>query len=255
MLTAVGAATWPTGDQVWNGQTAARMPKPMIQQQEGELLLERGEGPRPHEGRDVEARPPRRHVQVDDRRQNERAAREQVQGELHRAVLLARAAPHGDQQVHGEEGDVVPDEDEEQIEAHEEPEDPGDEQEVERVELLHPVFELPHAEHPGEEDDPGQQDHGQAEPVGGVEVADAERRHPGDALGELQPRPARVVRAEDDERQRQRQAGEGRADLLDRLLLLVGKKQNNQQADHAAQQDRGQVWEACEFHVPNTVVR
>ena len=28
MLTPVGAATWPTGDQVWNGQTAARMPKP-----------------------------------------------------------------------------------------------------------------------------------------------------------------------------------------------------------------------------------
>ena len=29
MLTAVGAATWPTGDQVWKGHTAARMPKPM----------------------------------------------------------------------------------------------------------------------------------------------------------------------------------------------------------------------------------
>ena len=28
ILTAVGAATWPTGDHVWNGQTAARTPKP-----------------------------------------------------------------------------------------------------------------------------------------------------------------------------------------------------------------------------------
>ena len=87
-------------------------------------------------------------MQVDDRRQDEGTAREQVQGELHRAVLLARAAPHGDQQVHGEEGHVVPDEDEEQVEAHEEPEDPGDEQEVERIELLHPVVELPHVSTP-----------------------------------------------------------------------------------------------------------
>ena len=28
MLTAVGAATWPTGDHVWNSHIAARTPNP-----------------------------------------------------------------------------------------------------------------------------------------------------------------------------------------------------------------------------------
>ena len=30
METAVGAATWPSGDQVWNGQRPARMPQPIM---------------------------------------------------------------------------------------------------------------------------------------------------------------------------------------------------------------------------------
>jgi hypothetical protein len=29
MDTAVGAEAWPSGDQVWNGKMAARIPKPM----------------------------------------------------------------------------------------------------------------------------------------------------------------------------------------------------------------------------------
>ncbi len=29
MLTAVGAATWPSGDQVWKGQRPARTPQPI----------------------------------------------------------------------------------------------------------------------------------------------------------------------------------------------------------------------------------
>ena len=30
MLTAVGAATWPSGDQVWNGHRPARTPNPTM---------------------------------------------------------------------------------------------------------------------------------------------------------------------------------------------------------------------------------
>ncbi len=38
MLTAVGAATWPSGDQVWNGQRPARTPQPMQEHGEERLL-------------------------------------------------------------------------------------------------------------------------------------------------------------------------------------------------------------------------
>ena len=45
MDTAVGAATWPTGDHVWNGQTAARTPKPEEQEHKGDLLNPGAKGP------------------------------------------------------------------------------------------------------------------------------------------------------------------------------------------------------------------
>jgi hypothetical protein len=123
--------------------------------------------------------------EVDDGRQDQRTAGQQVEGQLHGPVFLARTAPDGNQQIHGEQGDIEPDEDEKQVQAHEQAEDTGHEQEYEGKEFLDPQFQLPAGQHSREKNDAGQQQHGQGKTVHRVMVGDAQRGNPFHPLHEL----------------------------------------------------------------------
>jgi hypothetical protein len=109
-----------------------------------------------HQGDQVERVQSPGFHQIENRGQDQRASRQQVQRELHGTVFLARASPNRDQQIHGEQRHVVPDEDEKQVEAHEKAENAGDQEEKQREELLDPVFQLPHGQNAREKHDAAQ---------------------------------------------------------------------------------------------------
>ena len=117
----------------------------------------------------------------DEADQHHGAADEGVERELHGAVLATRRAPDGDQEVLGDDDDLVEDEEQEEVEAEEDAVDRADEQQVEGEELFGAVLDVPGEEDAGDGDDPGEQDEGEADAVGGEVVLDAEGRDPGHA--------------------------------------------------------------------------
>ena len=123
--------------------------------------------------------------QVDDGRQDQGAAGQQVEGQLHGPVFFAGAAPDGDQQIHGKQRDIEPDENEKKIQAHEQAEHTGHQQKNQREELFDAQLQLPHGQDGGKKDDAGQQQHGQGEPVHRVEIGNAQRGNPRDPFDEL----------------------------------------------------------------------
>ena len=152
------------------------------------------------------------HVQREDAHEDERRPQEQVQGQLHRGVLLgadagsahgpaedalrahlAARAPDADQEVHRQHGDLVEEEEHEEVERHEDAVDAGDEEEEERVELLAPLLHRPRREGPGEDDDRRQEHHQEAHAVDGELVLDPERRDQRELLVELKARRLPVV--------------------------------------------------------------
>ena len=107
------------------------------------------------------------------------AADEGVERQLHGAVLAARGAPDGDQEILGDDDDLVEDEEQEEIVAEEDAVDRADQQQVEGEELVGAVLDVPGEEDAGDGDDSGEQDEGEADAVGGEVVVDAEGGDPG----------------------------------------------------------------------------
>ena len=163
---------------------------------------------------------PRLDHQVDNGRQDQRTARQQVEGQLHGPVLLAGAAPDGDEQVHGKQGDIEPDEDEKQVQAHEQAEYTGDEQKNQGEKLFYAQFQLPHGQDRRKEYDSGEKQHGQAEAVSRIEVSNPQRRHPRQLLGKLQTAEAFVVSKEEIDGKNQGYTGANRTDPLDGRLAF-----------------------------------
>src|SRR6185312_2267689 len=115
------------------------------------------------------------HVGGDQADQHHSAADEGVEGQLHGAVLFARRTPDCDQEVLGDDDDLVEDEEQEEIEAEEDAVDRADQQQVEGEELFGPVLDVPREENAGNGDDAGQQDEREADAVGSKVVLNAER--------------------------------------------------------------------------------
>jgi hypothetical protein len=85
---------------------------------------------------------------VDDGRQYQGTSSQKIQKEFHRAVLFPRVTPYGDERVHGEEGDIVPDKEEKEVHAHKEAENPGDQQKEKAEEFFDPMIQFPWSERP-----------------------------------------------------------------------------------------------------------
>ena len=168
-------------------------------------------------------------VEGKDAHEDEGRPEEQVQGQLHRRVLLgahagppqrpskdslrpdlSRRPPDPDQEVHGEHGDLVEEEEHEEVEGDEDAVHARDEHEEERVELLAALLDRPGGEDAREDDDAGEQHHEEAHAVHAHLVVDAQRRHQGQLLVELEERHVGLRAIEgpvDAEREHERGAG------------------------------------------------
>ena len=253
MLTPVGAATCPTGDQVCKGQTPARIPNPRKSSKNANFCapglnipgcMSDTNGKRVHAGLCVKE---------NDGRQNQGASRQQIEGQLHGPVFFSGRAPNRDQQVHGKEGDVIPDEYEEEVHAHEKPEYAGYQQEIEGKEFLYPGLEFPHSEHAGKEDNARQQQIWQAESIDGVKIIDAQRWNPWDVFHELKTAKAFVKGQKQKQRQKQRNPGENSAHPLDQRLSVRRDQHNSHHPDNAAQQNGGKIRECGGSHAHRAI--
>ena len=107
----------------------------------------------------------------------------------------------------GQHGDLVEEEEHEEIEGDEHAVDAGHEEEEEGVELLAPLLDRPRGEHAREDDDAGEEHHEQAHAVHAQLVVDAERGHEGQLLVELEARRLALVGHVDGDGQDERDGG------------------------------------------------
>ena len=140
-------------------------------------------------------------------------------------------------QVHGKKGDVIPDEYEEQVHAHEEPKHPGYKQKVEGKVLFHPRLQFPHREHAGKKDNAREQQIGQAESVNCIEIVNAKRRNPLNVFRELETAKALVIGKKKVHGQKERNPGEKDAHLLQQELSLLRDNHDCQHAGDAAKEN------------------
>jgi hypothetical protein len=122
--------------------------------------------------------------QQEDPDEDERGPREQVKGQLHRAVFLEsdadlreqpaertlarnvhRRAPDADEHVHREHGQFVEEEEQEKIERDEHAVDAGDQKRQEQEEFLLALLERPRGENRRQMDEGGQHDERNRDPV------------------------------------------------------------------------------------------
>ncbi len=121
----------------------------------------------------------------DEAGEEERAADHQIEGQLHRAVLLAGTAPDSDERVHRQDGDFVEEEEDEDVARDEDAEDAEDEERHEGEVLFDAQLEGPHREDAGEKDDGVEHHQDDADAVDADRVVDPEALDPGDVLGHL----------------------------------------------------------------------
>ena len=118
------------------------------------------------------------HVCGDEADQNHRGADEGVEHQLHRAVLAPCGAPDSDQEILGDDDDLVEDEEKEQVVAEKYAVDGANQQQVEGKEFLSAMFDVPGKENAGNGDDAGEQNEAKADAVRGKVIMDAEGGNP-----------------------------------------------------------------------------
>jgi hypothetical protein len=178
-------------------------PEAKVEEDEGKPLLPWRQGPWLHEGHNVEGVQPRDHREIHDSGKDQGASRQKVEKKLECPILLSCRSPDGDERIHGEERNVVPDKEEEEIHAHEEAEDAEHQHEGKGKELLDSSPQLPHGQNACEVHNPGEQDQGKVEAIRPVEVVDTQRFDPKQFLHELQAPMRPVIRAKDIDGKRQ----------------------------------------------------
>ena len=144
--------------------------------------------------------------------EHQRAAREGVEHELHRAVFAVGGAPFCDEEIFRDDGDLVEDEEHEGIHAEEDAVNAADEREVEGEELAGALLDVPREQHTHGRRKAGEHEESQADAVGREVVADAKFGNPRHVDQALQPRGRREARGrhEDDA-----PGGEGRDERHD----------------------------------------
>ena len=213
-------------------------------------------------------------VDADDREEHQHGAGEGVEEELDRRVLLARPAPHADEEVHRQEHDLPEHVEEEHVQGDEGAHHAGlQEQQHDHVAGHHPhrevlrvvrvvvpvaVVVLDHAGHlrrprarpprhrgdgRDEGDEAGQEHHRDGEPVDPDVVLDVERADPHEVVRELHARVGRVVHppGRDGRHEGQparRERDEARA-VVDELLREVRDAADREQDDDRGRSESG----------------
>jgi hypothetical protein len=145
--------------------------------------------------------------------------------------------PYGDERVHGEERDIVPDKEKEEVHAHKKAENPRDQQEEKAEEFLYPMIQFPHGQNACEMDDAGEKNEGEIEAVRSVEVGNSQRWNPRDLFDELETSLGLVVGQKRDSGQNERNAGGNCAYPPDELLAVGRNKKGHQKPGHAAEKN------------------
>jgi hypothetical protein len=200
----------------------------------------------------VVERPPPLDPEEERSDEDERGPGKEVQGQLHRPVLLPadadlreepaeraaafdrhRRSPDADQDVHREHGQLVEEKEQEQIEGDEDAVDPGDEQRHEQEELLLARLQRPRREDRRQMDHGGEQDERHADPVdtevqgeselGDQRIGDDELKAPGRS----------VVRAKEQEARRRRHQGAEERNGAKGTAALLRDEQQDQRRERA----------------------
>ena len=106
-------------------------------------------------------------------------ADEGIERELHGAVFAARGSPDGDEEILGNDGDFVKDEEQKEIAAQKDAVDAADEREIKSEELVGAQIDVPTEENAGDGGDAGEQNEHAADAVGGEQKVNAHGWHPG----------------------------------------------------------------------------
>ena len=176
--------------------------------------------------------------QIQDSRQNQGAPGQEIEKKLHGPVFLPGRAPDQNEGIHGEEGDIIPDEDEKKIQAHEKSEDAHDQQKIKGKKFFDPLLQFPHGQYTGKMDHAGQEQQRQIEPVGPVEIMNAQGLDPENFFYELKASLGSVIGDEQIDGQQKGDPGKDRADPADQGLPLSGNEEDYQQAHQATEKDR-----------------
>ena len=126
-------------------------------------------------------------IQRQDAQQHQHAADQGVNHELDGRIAAARAAPDGDDEVHGHQHGFPEHEEQQEIERHEDAQHGGLQQQEEGVVFLQALGDgVPAGEDGEEAQQRGEHDQQQAQPVDADVVGGAERGNPGAPLNELE---------------------------------------------------------------------
>ncbi len=160
--------------------------------------------------------------------EHEHRAGQGVEEELDGRVLLFRPPPDADEEVHGHQGDLPEDIEQDQVQGDEHAEHADlEDQEPEEV-LLDPVDDVQRGHQGDEGHERGQQDQGVGEAVDAQEVLRPDGRDPGQALDELHAGGVAVEQEVESDAQDQGQSGRQERDDLDGPFALLGQAQHEQ---------------------------
>ena len=181
----MGASTWASGSQVWNGNIGTLMAKPRKKARKNQNCRSAGT---PIWYHSVTSKVPvfakagsvmRLEVEGQDAEQHHHRADQGVEEELDGRVEPPRPAPDPDEEVHRDQHDLPEHVEEEHVEGAEDPEHPRLEQEQEHVVLAHALVDRgPAREDRDEAEERRQQDEERADAVDAEEVRDADGRDP-----------------------------------------------------------------------------
>ena len=88
-----------------------------------------------------------RDVGREDADENERAAEEGIERELHRAVFLVRRSPDRDEEIFRDDDELVENEEQKQIGAEKDAVGSGDDEQQPEEELVRPLLDVPGKKH------------------------------------------------------------------------------------------------------------
>ena len=189
-LPAVGASTWASGSQVWNGHIGTLMAKARAKARKSQTLPEpagqhpardHGQVEGVHAGGGAVLE-----VEGEDGDQHEEGAHQRVEDELDGGVDAVGPAPDPDDEIHRDQHRLPEDVEEEEVEGHEDAEHARLEQEHGDGELFPaPLHRVPRGEQCERHEERGQQHEEQADAVHAQVIRDPERRHPRALLHEL----------------------------------------------------------------------
>ena len=172
---AVGAATWPVGAQVCNGQMPASTANPRNKTGKAQVCICGVNGKCASCWR---SRRPGSDVNGKDPDENERAAEKGIKRQLHRAVFLVGRSPDRDEEIFRHDHQLVENEEEKEIGAEEDAVGTADDEKQPEEKFVRPLLHVPGKEDRADRGQPGHQGHRETDAVDGEMVIHPKRRHP-----------------------------------------------------------------------------